>query len=86
MSNLAPDRIRRISSFRNAAEQQAAARTGARYINVIPWFCSSICTDVVGRYDPYWDRAHIDADYSFALIPVLNQALDLPAYPPGRSG
>ncbi len=66
----------------NAAEQQAAARTGARYIDVIPWFCSSICTDVVGRYEPYWDRAHVDATYSLALIPVLNQALDLKAYPP----
>ena len=66
----------------NAAEQQAADRTGARYINVVPWFCSSICTDVVGRYEPYWDRAHVDADYSFALIQVLSQALDVGAYAP----
>jgi len=70
------------SAVHNIAEQQAAARTGARYINVVPWFCSSTCTDVVGRYEPYWDAHHIDADYSFALFPVLNQALDLGAYAP----
>jgi peptidoglycan/LPS O-acetylase OafA/YrhL len=66
----------------NAAELQATTRVGARYINVVPWFCSSTCTDVVGRYQPYWDGHHINADYSFALISVLNHALDLTAYPP----
>jgi hypothetical protein len=51
----------------NAAEKSAAARTGARYINTVPWFCTSICSNVVGRFQPYWASYHINADYSFAL-------------------
>jgi hypothetical protein len=63
----------------NVAERSATARTGARYINAVPWFCPSICSSVIGRYQPYWDSYHINADYSFALEGVLNQALDLGA-------
>jgi peptidoglycan/LPS O-acetylase OafA/YrhL len=85
---LHPDNVQRCSGANspfvvdaNNAEQQAAARSGARYVSVVSWFCSSKCTDVVGRYDPYWDGYHINADYSFALLLVLNKAIDLSAYP-----
>jgi peptidoglycan/LPS O-acetylase OafA/YrhL len=64
----------------SAAERQAAASTGARYIDTFPWFCSTVCTDVVGHYRPYWDGYHVTASYSVALGRVLEDALDLPAY------
>ena len=63
----------------NDAEQTVAKESGARYINVTPWFCSTICTAVVGRYDVYYNQYHITADYSILLERVLQQALRLPA-------
>ncbi len=66
----------------DVAEQQAASSTGARYINTIPWFCSAICTDVIGRYQPYRDGFHITGTYATVLSQVLAEAIDLNSYPP----
>ena len=63
----------------NNAEQTVAKESGARYVNVTPWFCSTICTAVVGKYDVYLDEDHVTADYSILLEEVLQQALRLPA-------
>ena len=52
-----------ISSI-SAAEQQTATSTGATYIDLVPMFCSTVCTGVIGRYQPYWDAFHITAAYS----------------------
>ena len=62
------------------AERLAAAATGARYINPAPWFCSHICTDVIGRYQPYWDEFHATGTYANALGLVLANAIDLGSY------
>jgi hypothetical protein len=62
----------------NKAEQTVAKESGARYVNATPWFCSTICTAVVGRYDVYLDEDHVTADYSFLLKGVLQQALRVP--------
>jgi hypothetical protein len=59
------------------AEQTASTKAGARFIDVTPWFCSSTCTAVVQRYVVYFDRYHITSAYSFFLLSVLSQALDL---------
>jgi len=64
----------------SAAERQAAATTGARYIDVDPLFCSTICTGVVGNYQPYWDPYHVTATYSYVVGEALDELLDLPAY------
>jgi peptidoglycan/LPS O-acetylase OafA/YrhL len=64
----------------NDAEQRAAATTGARYIDVVPWFCSTICTGVVGNYQPYWDPFHINRTYSYLVGRVLSESIDLNAY------
>ena len=64
------------------AEHWAAVRTGARYIDTVPWFCSSVCTDVVGRYLPYWDADHVSGAYSIALAGVLADELELGTYAP----
>lgn len=65
---------------RNNAERQAAAASGARYVDMVPWFCSTTCTDVVGRYQPYWDPYHVTATYSMVLGQVLSYSIDLPAF------
>lgn len=59
------------------AEKAAADQTGARYIDLIPWFCSATCPPVIGRYLVYWDSLHITAAYSLYLAPLLRQALPL---------
>jgi peptidoglycan/LPS O-acetylase OafA/YrhL len=61
------------------AEQAAATSSGARYISVIPWFCSTTCTAVIGKYEVYLDDHHVTGAYAFFLTGVLSQALDLPA-------
>lgn len=65
---------------RNGAERRASAAAGARYIDTVPWFCTAICSDVVGRYQPYWDVGHVTRSYTAALFYVLEDALDLPSY------
>ncbi len=61
----------------NAAERTAAAAVGARYISTVPWFCSTTCTAIVGRYEVYWDRWHVTAAYAQFLDRVLADALNL---------
>ena len=70
---------------RNRAERAAAAATGARYVDTVPWFCSHTCTDVIGHYQPYWDDYHVNATYSLVLGQVLADSIDLPSYPPLRT-
>jgi hypothetical protein len=64
----------------NDAERRAVASVGGRYINVTPWFCSSLCTSVVGNYVVYINQLHITGTYSMVLRKVLAQQLDLVAY------
>ncbi len=61
----------------NNAEQMAATEEGARYVNVTPWFCSSTCTAVIGKYEVYWDDYHITAAYALFLAGVLAKSLPL---------
>ena len=67
----------------SSAEREAATATGAKYVNTIPWFCSSTCTDVIGHFQPYWDGYHVTATYSIALLSVLAQALGFHFAPGG---
>ena len=67
-----------LSKF-NRAEQLAAGDAGARYVSVTPWFCSTNCPAVVGRYNVYLDQYHVTATYSLVLQDVLAKALGLPA-------
>jgi SGNH domain (fused to AT3 domains) len=62
----------------NTAERNAAVHTGARYVDVIPWFCSTTCPSVIGRYEVYFDNYHITEAYSIYLGRVLSDALRLP--------
>ena len=65
----------------NRAEQRAAKGSGARYVSVLPWFCSTTCTAIVGKYQVYWNRYHVTAAYSVFLGGVLAKDLDLATAP-----
>ena len=49
-----------------------------RYIDPTPWFCSRVCTAIVGPYDVYMDRFHVTAAYATYLHNVLSFALFTP--------
>ncbi len=75
----------------NEAEKRAAVATGASYVDTTPWFCSTICTDIVGQFQPYWDGFHVTADYSIAVSRMLADSLALgvravPTASPGAGG
>jgi peptidoglycan/LPS O-acetylase OafA/YrhL len=61
----------------NGAEKAAAEAAGAHYIDVTPWFCSRVCTAVIGGTEVYWDDNHITAGYAFVLERVLGRALGI---------
>jgi hypothetical protein len=50
-----------------------------RYVDPTPWFCSSVCTAIVGPYDVYTDRFHVTASYATYLQSVLYLALFRPS-------
>lgn len=59
------------------AEASATTHTGARYVSVLPWFCSTTCTAVIGPYEVYLDQFHVTAAYSLHLRDVLGRQLRL---------
>jgi hypothetical protein len=62
----------------HGAEAAAVESFGGRYIDPTPWFCSKVCTPVIGNYDVYVDHWHMMGPYALSLTNVLAQALDLP--------
>jgi len=66
-----------VASPDTIAEKLAAAATGARYIDVLPWFCTDTCSPIIGNYDVYILGNHLTLGYSLFLRGVLAQAIDL---------
>ena len=60
-------------------EQAAARSTGVRYVETLPWFCTSRCPAIVNRTVVYMDNNHTTATYARYLTLVLGQVLQLPA-------
>ncbi len=60
------------------AEKAAAASAGVQYVNMTPWFCSQVCSAVIGRYIVYFNQFHITATYGRYLENVLAQAIGVP--------
>jgi peptidoglycan/LPS O-acetylase OafA/YrhL len=60
----------------------AAESLHVRYVDPTPWFCSNLCTAVVGTYDVYMDQIHVSATYATYLRNVLAQALFSPTPTP----
>jgi hypothetical protein len=61
----------------NKAEKRAAKAVGAKYVNVVPWFCTSVCSQVIGNDEVYWQN-HVTVGYSLFLEGVLQKAIALP--------
>jgi len=64
-----------VRSGYNGAEQAAASASGASYVDPTPWFCSHVCTPIIGRNIVYLDKGHITATYAQKLELVLGSAL-----------
>jgi peptidoglycan/LPS O-acetylase OafA/YrhL len=60
---------------RDETEYAVAQSRHIRYIDPTPWFCSNVCTAVVGAYDVYIDQYHISAAYATYLQKPLADAL-----------
>jgi hypothetical protein len=61
-----------------AAEEAAAAATGATFIPTIPWMCTAttfICEPVIAGTLTYWDQSHISATYSTWLSGVFGATI-----------
>jgi hypothetical protein len=65
-------------------DRAVTAAEGAEYVDPFSWFCSSVCTAVIGHYDVYLDRYHVTAAYGAYLQNALAKSLDLAAVPAGR--
>ena len=63
-----------IFSAHVAEEKQTAESVGARYVDVTPWFCTSICEPIIGNMIVYRDQYHVSATYANHLSAVLVQA------------
>ena len=56
-------------------ERAAAAQTGAYYLDVNPWFCSALCTVVIGNMNVYVSDGHVSATYATYLSGALQGEL-----------
>ncbi|MGO4596543.1 acyltransferase family protein [Terrabacter sp. 2RAF25] len=62
---------------RNSGWKSATAATGARYLDLLPYFCAETCPIVVGNTIVYRDSNHITSTYAQRLKPVLGKELGL---------
>jgi len=57
-------------------EEGAAVSVGARFVNVIPWLCTTqLCPSVIGHDEVYADQVHLTSTFAASLSPVLSVAL-----------
>ena len=61
----------------DAAEQLAAEDAGARYVDLIPWFCATTCSPIIGDFSAYSIPNHVSVGYSVFLQNALATALSL---------
>lgn len=65
-----------VDKEKQAAEQSAAVKAGATFVDVIPWFCTTkSCPAAIDNLDVYSDGEHITATYGEWLADLLTQAL-----------
>ena len=56
-------------------DRAVAKQAGVQYIDVFPWFCTSVCTAVIGNMVVYGHSNHITATYATYLSSALQAAL-----------
>jgi hypothetical protein len=60
----------------NDAERRAAQLSGARYVDVTPWFCATTtCSPVIGTFDVYFNTSHVAIRYSRFLETALTESI-----------
>jgi len=64
-----------VQAAQRASEKAAAAASKVRYVDEIPWTCSSVCTAIVGNMIVYGSAGHLTATYDTYLTRVLAAAL-----------
>ncbi len=52
-----------ITSSYDTADKEAVTSVGGRYIDTTPWFCSTTCTAVIGKYEVYINQGHVTKVY-----------------------
>ena len=60
------------------AEARAAKSVGARYVNVVSWFCSDVCSPVIGDTGVYRNQFHTTAAFGRLVSGPVGRALDWP--------
>jgi peptidoglycan/LPS O-acetylase OafA/YrhL len=65
----------------NSVERSVAAELKIQYINLTAWFCSQVCTAIVGKYNVYINQFHITSTYARYLEIVLGRSLGFPSTP-----
>ncbi len=61
----------------NPVEESTTRAAGVEYVDPNPWFCSDVCSPVIGHYEVYLDGIHITASWAQYLEIVLANALDI---------
>lgn len=59
----------------NEALEAAARRTGATYVDVIPWFCLEICPYAIADVSAYVGSGHVNKPYAARLSGVIEDAM-----------
>ena len=67
--------VARAYRYLDETDYRVSESLGIRYIDPTPWFCSDVCTAIIGPYEVYLDRFHVTATYATYLQHVLAQAL-----------
>ena len=62
----------------DTAEKLMSTASGARYLDVTPWFCAKVCSSIIGGHEVYDVGNHVTEVYSLFLEGVLAQALGFP--------
>jgi hypothetical protein len=66
-----------IFAEHGAAEKATAKAAGATYVDTTPWFCTDVCTPIVGDMVVYQNEYHITAVYSRYLSGVVATAVGM---------
>jgi hypothetical protein len=62
-------------------EEAEATANHVQYVDTVPWFCSSTCPAVIGKYVVYdTSGVHVSSDYAEYIQNALAQSLGLRPY------
>lgn len=64
-----------VGATYNDIERQVAETAGARFVDVTPWFCATVCSPVIGNMLVYTNDYHVTATYAEFLTGELRAAL-----------